>query len=217
MSAALALPALLMGLAGGPHCAAMCGAPCAGLTGGRPRALLGFHAGRLAGYALAGALAAIAVHALAWLGAQAAMLRPAWMALHLAVLAWGLVLLVQARQPVWVQAAGGGIWARVRAVARKTSGAFGVGMLWAFMPCGLLYSALLLAALAGGPLEGALTMALFALGSAVPLALAPRLLARVREAWSARAAGGLLVLASVWALWGGMAGRIADWCGIPLN
>ena len=32
MSATLAVTALLMGLAGGPHCAAMCGAACGGLV-----------------------------------------------------------------------------------------------------------------------------------------------------------------------------------------
>ena len=32
MFTALALSALLMGLAGGPHCIGMCGAACAGLT-----------------------------------------------------------------------------------------------------------------------------------------------------------------------------------------
>ena len=34
MSATLAATALLMGLAGGPHCAAMCGAACAGVVAG---------------------------------------------------------------------------------------------------------------------------------------------------------------------------------------
>ena len=55
MDSALVVSALLMGLAGGPHCAAMCGAAQAGVagSGGRSRAasgLLAQQAGRLLGY-----------------------------------------------------------------------------------------------------------------------------------------------------------------------
>ncbi len=47
--AALAATALLMGLAGGPHCAAMCGAAQAGLTAqGGARAVVALQLGRLA-------------------------------------------------------------------------------------------------------------------------------------------------------------------------
>jgi uncharacterized protein len=225
MSTALALSALLMGLAGGPHCAAMCGAACAGLTrlGGRSpkRSLWAFQAGRLAGYSLAGAAAAFAVESFAWLTSHSAALRPVWTLFHLAVLAWGLMLVAQARQPMWVSSAGRTIWSRVRPVAAARGGVFATGVLWAFMPCGLLYSALLVASLSGGPLEGALSMALFAVGSALSLALAPQLLAwlqqtgnRLKQEWGTRAAGVLLVIAALWGLWMDLAHRIAVWCGI---
>jgi uncharacterized protein len=225
MPAALAVSALLMGLAGGPHCAAMCGAACAGLTrvGGAPskRGMLSFQAGRLAGYSLAGALAAYAVQSFAWLTQHTAALQPAWTFFHLAVLAWGLMLVTQARQPVWVSSAGRSVWSRVRPIATGRGGVFATGALWAFMPCGLLYSALLVASLSGGPLEGAASMALFALGSGFSLSLAPALYARLQQAgnrmrqdWGTRAAGALLVLAALWALWMDMAHRIAVWCGL---
>ena len=62
MDLTLAATALLMGLAGGPHCVAMCGAACAGIGRTRPgqggRALWVFQAGRLLGYSALGALAA---------------------------------------------------------------------------------------------------------------------------------------------------------------
>jgi uncharacterized protein len=224
MSAALALSALVMGLAGGPHCAAMCGAACGGVAraGRSPsRSIWVFQAGRLGGYSAAGAAAAVAVQNFAWLTAQTAALRPVWTLFHLAVLAWGLMLVVHARQPAWVSQAGRTAWSRVRPMASKRGGVFAAGALWAFMPCGLLYSALLVASLTGGALEGAATMALFALGSGVSLGLAPWLLARLqrigdgaRRDWGTRAAGALLVAATLWALWIDMAHRVAVWCGL---
>ena len=223
MSTTLAATALLMGLAGGPHCAAMCGAACAGIgqagRGGATRSAWAFQAGRLAGYSAAGAAAALAVQSFAWLASSNAALRPVWTLFHLAVLAWGLMLLVQARQPMWVSAAGRSAWVRIRPMASARGGIFATGALWAFMPCGLLYSALLVASLSGGPLQGALSMALFALGSSVSLALAPVLLRRLRQAgnqlgrdWGTRAAGGLLVAVTAWALWMDVAHRVALWC-----
>lgn len=225
MSIALALSALLMGLAGGPHCIAMCGAACGGLsrmgTGSPARSLWAFQAGRLVGYSLAGAAAAVAVQAFAWLTTSTTALRPVWTLFHLAVLAWGLMLVTRARQPLWVSNTGRSIWTRVRPMAQARGGIFATGALWAFMPCGLLYSALLVASLAGGPLEGALAMALFALGSGLSLSLAPAVYARLQKAgnqfrqdWGTRAAGALLVLAAAWALWMDMAHRVAVWCGL---
>ena len=213
MSTTLAVTSLLMGLAGAPHCAAMCGAACGGVTRGSPRAMAQFQAGRLLGYGAAGALAALAVQSLAWLAQQAAALQPVWTLFHLGVLAWGLLLLAQARQPAWVGAAGRAAWTRIRPVAAARGGMLGMGALWSLMPCGLLYSALLVAALSGGPLDGALAMALFALGGGLALGLAPALFRRLREGWGTRAAGGLLVLAAAWALWMDLAHRIALWCG----
>jgi len=153
---------------------------------------------------------------------HAAALRPAWTLLHLAVLGWGLALLVMARQPAWADGAGRGLWARVQAGTRRRGGPFLIGAMWAAMPCGLLYSALLVAALAGGPWQGAAAMALFALGSALPLAAAPVLLARLRGAggqggsggWSTRVAGALLVAAAAWSLWADTLHRLAMWCGV---
>ena len=225
MSTTLAVTALLMGLAGGPHCAAMCGAACGAITRAgaarSTRALWRFQLGRLAGYTLAGAAAAAAVQAFAWLTTQTAVLKPAWTFFHLAVLLWGLLLLTLARQPMWASAAGRSAWTRIRPLAAARGGVFAAGALWAFMPCGLLYSALLVASLSGGPLQGALSMALFAVGSGVSLALAPMLFAklqqtgnRLRQDAGTRIAGLLLVLAAAWALWSDAIHRIAIWCGL---
>lgn len=210
-AAALAGTALLMGLAGAPHCAAMCGAPCGGLTqAGRSRWV--FQAGRLAGYSAAGAAAALAVQGFAWLTAHAGALRPVWTLFHLAVLLWALSLVVLARQPAWAASAGRQAWQRLRPLAQSSGGQFTAGALWIFMPCGLLWSALLVASLAGGPLQGALSMALFGLASAPGLLLAPWLFRRLRRDWGTRAAGVLLAGAAGWALWMDLQERIALWC-----
>ena len=225
MTLTLAGTALLMGLVGGPHCLAMCGAACGGVirgVGARPaRGMWTFQGGRLLGYSIAGAAAGLAVQSFAWLSSHTAALRPAWTLFHLAVLAWGLVLLAQARQPQWVESAGRGIWQRVRPLAQRRGGLVVTGALWTFMPCGLLYSALLVASLSGGPLEGALSMALFALGSGISLGLAPaafrklqELGNRLRKDWGTRIAGGLLAATAAWALWMDVAHRVAQWCGL---
>lgn len=225
MSPTLAATALLMGLAGGPHCIAMCGAACSGVirgAGAQPAAgMWTFQAGRLLGYSAAGAAAGLAVQSFAWLSAHTAALRPAWTLFHVAVLAWGLMLLARARQPAWIESTGRGLWQRVRPLAQRRGGLLTSGALWTFMPCGLLYSALLVASLSGGALQGAASMALFALGSGISLGLAPQALRwlqqlgnRLRLEGGTRIAGALLAATAAWALWIDVAHRIAQWCGV---
>ncbi len=171
------------------------------------------------GYALAGAVAATAMQSLAWMSTQLVLLRPLWTLMHVAVLAWGMVLVVFARPPVWADQAGRSVWSRVRPLATRRGGIFTMGVAWALMPCGLLYSALLVAALSGGAMDGAASMALFAVGSSVSLTLGPWLwqrlrtnLNRQRQDWGTRVAGLLLCGVAGWALWMDMQPRIAEWC-----
>jgi len=227
MQTSLALTALIMGLAGGPHCVAMCGAACAGMgqVAGvhQNRALLSFQVGRWLGYSLMGGLAALSVQALGWLTVESAALRPVWSMLHVAAVVLGLLLVWQAKQPVWLDQSAQQLWGKIRIFkgnsVKGNSGKFAplvVGMLWAFMPCGLLYSALMVAALTGNVLDGALTMACFALGSGVSLGLAPWLLLKLKSigdgAWGIRLAGLALASTSSWALWMGLAHNQAPWC-----
>src|SRR5450830_1262857 len=219
MQTSLAVTALLMGLAGGPHCIAMCGAACAGIgkaAGERgSSAIWTFQAGRLASYSALGAVAAASMQGLGWLTTQTAVMRPVWTLFHVAAMLLGLMLLVLARQPVWLDTTARSVWSKVRAL----NATWGRGAPWAFMPCGLLYSALLVAALSGGPLDGALTMALFALGSSVSLMTGPWLLLRLQGGgtgeWGIRLAGLALVATSGWALWMGLAHDTAPWCATP--
>jgi len=226
MQSSLAITALLMGLAGGPHCVAMCGAACAGLAQAagelQRQALTAFQLGRLIGYSLLGALAAASVQGLGWLTTQSAAIRPVWTLLHLAAMALGVLLLLQARQPVWLDQAARRLWARVRAFNDRHGRAapWLVGMLWALMPCGLLYSALLVAALTSTPLDGAMTMALFALGSSVSLWAGPWLWLRLQTlgdgGWGMRLAGLALFSVSAWGLWLGLVHEQAPWCVTPV-
>lgn len=223
MQFSLALTALLMGLAGGPHCVAMCGAACAGLgQAAGPRknfALLSFQAGRIVGYSLLGGLAAASMQGLGWLTIQSAALRPVWTLFHVAAALLGLVLLFKARQPVWLEAAGRSLWAKAKALGASSGGApLVLGILWALLPCGLLYSALLVAAMAGGPMDGALVMALFALGTSITMTAAPWLWLKLRGGgqgsgdWGMRLAGAALAASSGWALWMGLVHNTAPWC-----
>lgn len=222
MQTSLALTALVMGLAGGPHCVAMCGAACAGIgqvAGNRQNtALLSFQAGRWLGYSVMGGLAAFSVQALGWLTVESAALRPVWSMLHVAAVVLGLLLIWQAKQPVWLDQSAQNLWAKIRQLNSNLGkvAPIVVGVLWAFMPCGLLYSALMVAALTGNVLEGAITMACFALGSGVSLGVAPWMLLKLKSlgdgAWGIRLAGLALVLTSSWALWLGLAHHQAPWC-----
>jgi sulfite exporter TauE/SafE len=224
MQSSLLLTALLMGLAGGPHCVVMCGSACAGIgqaAGSRKNmALFTFQLGRVFGYSMLGGIAAASVQALGWLTVQSAALRPVWSMFHVAAAMLGLVLLWQARQPVWLDEVGRSIWRRARSVGAGSGGApLVMGTLWAFLPCGLLYSALLVAAMAGGALQGAMVMALFALGTSVTMLAGPWLWLKVRDsklkgdgAWGVRLAGAALAASSLWALWMALAHNQAPWC-----
>ncbi len=131
------------------------------------------------------------------------------------------MLLVQARQPVWLETGARRVWAKVRAATQSMGLAapLVLGVAWALLPCGLLYSALLVAALAGSAAGGAMVMALFALGSGVSLWAGPWLLLRLgqngRGAWSMRVAGLALMLTSAWGLYMGLVHDQAPWCVVP--
>ncbi|WP_027015928.1 sulfite exporter TauE/SafE family protein [Comamonas composti] len=227
--------ALIMGLVGGPHCLAMCAAPCSIVaSGGLPKeavvTLPGqasrmwfrqalFHSGRLAGYASLGGVSAMAMESLSWLTSQTTALQPLWTLMHVLVMAWGLAMLVQARQPAWLESAGRAAWQKVQPMLKAPAGLAVAGYAWALMPCGLLYSAVLVAALSGGAVQGALVMTAFGLGSALWLISAPLLwrwsrdrMNGARAEWGTRLAGLMLVAVAVWALWMDLIYTPSLWC-----
>ncbi|MDI9332137.1 MAG: sulfite exporter TauE/SafE family protein [Alphaproteobacteria bacterium] len=222
----LLLTAALMGWAGGPHCLVMCGAPCTAVArAGAPHstaALAWFQLGRLLGYSILGAMAAAAMQGLGWLTVYSAALRPVWSLFHAFALVMGLWLIWRAELPIWAQALGRFTWQRIQVWARRLGSARVVaplltGVLWALLPCGLLYSALVVAALAAHPAQGAGVMAVFALSSGAVLTLGPWVLLR----WGyhirvpnvgMRLAGSALSLSAGAALYLGLFRNQAPWC-----
>lgn len=228
MDLALIASAFLLGLAGIPHCAAMCGPSCAAVLGvcgktRRPQYVApAFHLARLGAYATAGGLAATGVGAVVGLGTALPVLQPAWALVHAAALVFGIWMTWTGRQPAWMtlvssrrmvtvlqpQAVSGAVSSRHRVSGPLPAAASGLA--WVFLPCGLLQSALVVAALANTAWGGSLAMASFALASAAGLQVLPWWAAhgarrtvgwqRAAVPWAVRAAGLLLALASGWAL-----------------
>lgn len=188
MVSGLLLAALILGLAGLPHCGAMCAAPC--MAASRPCAessattssAVGLQFGRLAGYAVLGALAAGSVGFARLAASHVDALRPLWLMLQLALLVCGIWLLASGSIPRWMDgltpaaslparwsqrlAASGRPWpAPVRSAL--------VGVAWAVLPCAQLYAAVLVAALAPDAAGGAAVMVVFGLPAAAMFAGLP--------------------------------------------
>jgi hypothetical protein len=105
---------------------------------------------------------------------------------------------------------GGRLFARVSAaLGRRVPGhPFALGLLLGLLPCGLLYSALLAAVSRGGPLEGALALVAFGLGTAPALlgvSFADELLARRRALLDLLSRLFLLAMGA-WFVWTGLRG-----------
>jgi uncharacterized protein len=170
--------AFLLGLAASGHCLAMCGGVTAALglattrdANGRPRLslLLGCQLGRIISYSLAGLLVAGAlggVVALLDVESVRRVLRAlaALALLFAALVAFGLVGHSGSRfgQAVWQQLAPlGHRLLPLNSLPRACA----FGMIWGWMPCGFVYSVLLVATLQNSAVQGAITMAAFGLGT----------------------------------------------------
>jgi sulfite exporter TauE/SafE len=171
-----------LGLASSLHCVGMCGGiavlfgyspgGCSAAAAGKEQALL--HGGRIASYALLGAMAGgLGNAAFGGIDAGSGQALMRWAAAL--SLGWmGLVTAGMAPAPALLaHGAGTGRW-RMRlmlhfpAPARRIAG----GLLWGLLPCGMVYAALLYALFAGTALGGALVMLGFGLGTLPALALA---------------------------------------------
>ena len=146
----LLLTALLAGLAGSPHCVAMCGGFASACA--RPRAGFGaWHAGRLLAYAILGAIAGAVGAALpgpAWLPALLATAFLVWFSAALA----GLV-----PEPPLPVAGLGRIGQRLLGRPGILP-QFSFGIVNGVLPCGLVYSALAIPVALGSAGSGALAM-----------------------------------------------------------
>lgn len=209
---------LTLGLLGGVgHCVGMCspfvlfvsrryGAPGSGRAAALA-AQLWYTAGRIVTYAalgaVAGALGGVVEFAGAFLGIQRAA----------AVVAGGVLVisaLAALSDLIPGLYTGGSLFARVagKLKTRVPGHPFAIGLFLGFLPCGLLYSAVIAAVARGGPLDGAAALALFGLGTApalLGLSLADELLARHRVVVNRLSQVFLLAMGS-WFLWTGLKG-----------
>ncbi len=207
----LLLAALLTGLAGAGHCAGMCGGIAGALAHAVPagaRTLpvtCAYSVGRVGVYTLLGAVVGGAAALVAPRDAGIAMLVSRLLA-GLVLLLMGLYLLGVGRWMQWLEAAGSRVWRLLAPLARhllpvtSPPRAVALGALWGFLPCGLVYGALLYAATAGSAAAGAATLFAFGIGT-LPAVLGMGLAASwlSRHARGLRGWSGALLLA--WAAW----------------
>ncbi|WP_417614421.1 sulfite exporter TauE/SafE family protein [Oceanisphaera sp.] len=171
--------ALLIGLLGAGHCIAMCGGVAAAFSMAIPAEqrrwqglyLLSYNAGRILSYSLAGALVGGVFASLAdiSLGKQALVFMRLLTGVMMILL--GLYLARWWFFLLHLEKLGSGLWRHLKPLAgrfvpfRHPLAALPFGMIWGWLPCGLVYSALTWSAVSGGALEGARVMALFGLGT----------------------------------------------------
>ncbi len=215
------LAAFLVGLLGGVHCVGMCGGIVGALALGLPREvrdsarmlpyLLAYNLARIASYTLAGAL----LGGVGYLAAHWSGLRHAQLGLQvlaaLFMIALGLYLAGWWLGLARLERVGGRVWQRIEPLGRRflpvrtPAQAFLLGLLWGWLPCGLVYSVLVWSISRGDAIEGGMLMLSFGLGTLPTLLLmgmaATRLSAFVRHIWVRRVAGMLVMGFGLWTLY----------------
>jgi len=139
--------------------------------------VLAFNAGRIASYGIAGAMAGTLGGALAglgpgWVMSETMPVRTAlFLFANLMIIFTGLYLMGVPQLLAPLERAGGRLWRHLSPISRKLlplrtlSHAALFGMLWGWIPCGMVYAMLLTAMSAGSAADGALTMLAFGIGT----------------------------------------------------
>ncbi|MFV5213969.1 sulfite exporter TauE/SafE family protein [Azonexus caeni] len=184
------LALFLVGLLGGAHCVGMCGGIVGALAMGSPARWsmhLAYNGGRILSYAIAGAIAGALGAAGLGLEGQVPARLILFLFANLMLVALGLYLIGVTRALAFTERLGQSLWRRLQPLTRRflpatrVGQAFPLGMLWGWLPCGLVYSALASALAAGSAQRGALLMLAFGAGTLPNLLLAGILLARLNE------------------------------------
>jgi len=172
--------AFLAGLAGGAHCATMCGGlvgiACGpGAKGMGRRAwwqrTLAYNAGRITSYVAAGVVTgAIGAAGLSLRGTpfvqQTLLVMMSSALVVLGAYIAGFMPLVRA-----IESAGTLVWRRIEPYSRhflpvdSVPRAFGLGLVWGWLPCGMVYAALIAALATANIWHGAALMLAFGLGT----------------------------------------------------
>jgi len=209
------IAAFLVGLLGGVHCVGMCGGIMSALTLGiKPVNNSSSNQSRLFPYLLSYNLARILSYSIAGLifggvGAwitDLVLFNQAQMFLKiiagLFLMGLGLYLANWWRGLRYVEQLGSNVWKFIEPVAKRfipiknIKQAFGAGILWGWLPCGLVYSVLIWSLSSGSAVNGGLLMLSFGLGT-LPTLLAVGLFAvsikRFMQLQSVRVIAGMLV------------------------
>ena len=166
-----------VGLLGGVHCLGMCGSIVGILTGQLPKDgarwpfHLAYNSGRIASYTVAGVLVGA-------IGQAGLLFRDAVPVQHLLFALSSLMLIALGLYlaGIWnmvrrIEQIGSRLWQRIQPLTRfvfpitSPLRALLLGMLWGWLPCGLVYSVLVTALASGHPQSGALIMLAFGLGT----------------------------------------------------
>lgn len=199
--------AFATGLLGSAHCLGMCagisglyaaGATVAALRVQLPLAIA-YNVGRLLTYALLGVV--VALIGKTAVGAIPSLAGPIRLVSGLLIVVVGLQVAFNLRLLAPVEKAGALIWNRLapRATglipATSIPKAAGLGLLWGWLPCGLVYSVLLIAATTAAATSGGLVMVAFGLGTLPAMILTGLSAAKVAAFASRnRMASGLLIV-----------------------
>jgi sulfite exporter TauE/SafE len=213
-----------LGVVSSVHCLQMCGpivlAYSLPLSKGGRRLLpahLAYNAGRILVYMLLGAIAGALGSTAGMLGRLAGVANGARIFAGLAMLAAGIAIARSSKGLVTIGGGGMATWFS-RSIGRlilaaHPAGKFGLGLILGFLPCGLVYGALLKAVDAGAAIPGALTMLAFGLGTSLALlgfGLVSGSAGRLLGPWSNRLAAASLVLLGSFLLWRGIAAPAAN-------
>ncbi|MCB1964083.1 MAG: sulfite exporter TauE/SafE family protein [Rhodocyclaceae bacterium] len=225
------LAVFLIGLLGGTHCVGMCGGIVSALTVQIPGQVqrqwpihLAYNLGRIATYTVLGT----ALGALGTVGFLFDDFLPIQMGFYVLanvmLIALGLYLTGFTRLLAPVERAGHGVWRRVQPLTRRflpakgPAQAFPLGLLWGFLPCGLIYSVLATALVTGSALRGGALMLAFGLGTLPNLLLAGMLLKHLRgvtrNRWVRSVAGTVVLGFGVFGLLNASSLGAALWSGV---
>ncbi len=216
------LTALLVGLLGGVHCLGMCGGIVGTLSFNlRPEVQLSYirqipyqlayNLGRITSYVLIGCLFGFLGSRLVSLAEFLPLQQGLQFFAGSFMIVLGLYLAGVWNGIVRVEALGKTVWKWLAPVASKMScvqtlpQAMLYGLVWGWLPCGLVYSMLIMALSAGSALEGGLVMLAFGLGTLPNLLLMGSFaffFTRLsRHIWVRRFAGSTVILMGSWQIW----------------
>ena len=167
----------LLGFFGGTHCVGMCGGLSSAFALQLPPHLnrLGLivllNLGRISSYVLIGLIVGLVGQIGISLDDTRWLQNGLYIAANILLLLLGLYLAGLSTAATQIERIGRPIWKRLNPILNRllpiksVPACFGVGMLWGWLPCGLVYSASLYALGSGNAVQGGLYMLAFALGT----------------------------------------------------